>query len=29
MKEAIIDIDGTLAGTLGECKQGMDIFVSS
>jgi hypothetical protein len=25
MKEAIIDADGTLAGTLGECKQGMDI----
>jgi hypothetical protein len=25
MQEAIIDIDGTLAGTLGECKQGMDI----
>lgn len=25
MKEAIIDVDGSLAGTLGECKQGMDI----
>ena len=25
MEEAIIDIDGTLAGTLGECKKGMDI----
>ncbi len=25
LKEAIIDTDGTLAGTLGECKQGMDI----
>ena len=25
MTEAIIDVDGTLAGTLGECKQGMDI----
>jgi len=25
LKEAIIDVDGTLAGTLGECKQGMDI----
>jgi len=25
MKEAIIDVDGTLAGTLGQCKQGMDI----
>jgi hypothetical protein len=25
MQEAIIDADGTLAGTLGECKQGMDI----
>jgi hypothetical protein len=25
MKEAIIDVDGTLAQTLGECKQGMDI----
>jgi len=24
-KEAIIDIDGTIAGTTGECKQGMDI----
>ena len=25
LKEALIDIDGTIAGTLGECKQGMDI----
>jgi hypothetical protein len=25
LKETIIDVDGTLAGTLGECKQGMDI----
>lgn len=25
MEEAIIDADGTLAGTLGECKQGMDL----
>lgn len=25
MEEALIDVDGTLAGTLGECKQGMDI----
>ena len=25
LKEAIIDVDGTLAGTLGECKKGMDI----
>ena len=25
LREAIIDVDGTLAGTLGECKQGMDI----
>jgi len=25
LKEAIIDVDGTLSGTLGECKQGMDI----
>ncbi len=25
MKEAIIDVDGTIASTLGECKQGMDI----
>jgi hypothetical protein len=24
-KEAIIDIDGTIAGTTGECKGGMDI----
>lgn len=24
-KEAIIDVDGTIAGTTGECKQGMDI----
>ncbi len=24
-KEAIIDVDGTVAGTLGECKEGMDI----
>src|SRR6266508_1439570 len=24
-KEAIIDVDGTIAGTLGECKEGMDI----
>mgnify|MGYP001591330454 CR=1 FL=1 len=24
-EEAILDADGTLAGTLGECKQGMDI----
>ena len=25
MKEAIIDVDGTIAETLGACKQGMDI----
>lgn len=25
LREAVIDVDGTLAGTLGECKQGMDI----
>ncbi len=25
LKDALIDIDGTLAGTLGECKEGMDI----
>jgi len=25
LQEAIIDVDGTLAGTSGECKQGMDI----
>ena len=25
LQEAIIDVDGTLAETLGECKQGMDI----
>jgi hypothetical protein len=25
MREAVMDIDGTLAGTLGECKEGMDI----
>ena len=25
MEEAVIDTDGTLAGTSGECKQGMDI----
>jgi len=25
LKEAIIDVDGTLAGTLGNCKQDMDI----
>lgn len=24
-KHAIIDVDGTIAGTLGECKQGMDM----
>ena len=24
-KHAVIDVDGTIAGTLGECKQGMDI----
>jgi len=24
-KEAIIDVDGTIAGTRGECKEGMDI----
>jgi hypothetical protein len=24
-KEAIIDVDGTIAGTTGECKKGMDI----
>lgn len=24
LEEALIDIDGTLAGTLGECKEGMD-----
>jgi hypothetical protein len=24
-KEAVIDIDGTIAGTTGECKEGMDI----
>ncbi len=25
LKDALIDIDGTLAGTYGECKEGMDI----
>jgi hypothetical protein len=25
LKEAFIDVDGTIAGTYGECKQGMDI----
>ena len=25
LNEALIDIDGTVAGTLGECKEGMDI----
>jgi hypothetical protein len=25
LKDALIDIDGTIAGTLGECKEGMDI----
>lgn len=25
LKEAFIDADGTIAGTLGECKQGMDM----
>lgn len=25
LEEALIDIDGTIAGTLGECKSGMDI----
>lgn len=25
LKEAFIDVDGTIAGTLGECKGGMDI----
>ena len=25
MEEALIDVDGTLAGTLGECKEGMDL----
>ena len=25
LEEALIDIDGTIAGTLGECKDGMDI----
>ncbi len=25
LKKALIDIDGTIAGTLGECKKGMDI----
>jgi len=24
LDEALIDIDGTLAGTLGECKEGME-----
>jgi hypothetical protein len=24
-KEAVIDVDGTIAGTTGECKEGMDI----
>jgi len=24
-QEAILDVDGTVAGTTGECKQGMDI----
>ena len=25
LKEAFIDVDGTIAGTYGECKQGMDL----
>ena len=25
LKEALLDIDGSIAGTLGECKQGMDM----
>lgn len=25
LKEAIIDVDGTIAGTTGECKEGMDM----
>ena len=25
LKEAFVDVDGTIAGTYGECKQGMDI----
>jgi len=25
LNEAVIDVDGTLAGTLGQCKEGMDI----
>lgn len=25
MEEALIDVDGTIAGTYGECKEGMDI----
>jgi hypothetical protein len=25
LKEAVIDLDGTIAGTLGECKEGMDL----
>jgi hypothetical protein len=25
LKEAFVDVDGTIAGTTGECKQGMDI----
>ena len=25
LEEAFIDVDGTIAGTLGECKEGMDI----
>lgn len=25
LEEAVIDVDGSIAGTLGECKQGMDI----
>jgi hypothetical protein len=25
LKEAVIDVDGSIAGTLGQCKEGMDI----
>ena len=27
LKEALIDIDGTIAPTYGQCKEGMDIII--